>query len=220
MTSYRDRDDAHRTSAIVVALFADQDDAEQAVNDLHEAGFASDDIGVAMQDAGPPGATAERTDDPADGAAKGALSGGIVGGALGLLGSLLLPGVGPIVAGGLLGSVLAGAGVGAATGGLIGALVSMGISHEAAEHFDRGFREGGILVTVRADGRAMEARAILRDQSGDLGPSFAASDLLEAESAGVVEVEEPATPSVWAGPERRHPARLSYAGPERRLSTV
>ena len=221
MANYQERDDAHRTSAIVVALFMDPSDAEQALSDLREAGFAEDDIGVAVQDAARNETAGEVPgDSPAEGAAKGALSGGIVGGTLGLLGSLLLPGVGVIMAGGILGSILAGAGLGAATGGLIGALVSMGISQEEAEHFARGFREGGVLVTVRADDRAMEARAILRDRSGDLGPSFAASDLLDSQSAGAIEVGEshPALP--WEGKERRHPANLSYSGPERRTAPL
>lgn len=223
MTSHIDRDDARRTGAIVVALFMDQSDAEQAVNDLHEAGFTSDNIGVAMQETARPDDSKTSAESPAEGAAKGAakgaLSGGIVGGALGLLGSLLLPGIGPIVAGGILGTMLAGAGLGAATGGIIGALVTMGVTPEAAEHFDRGFREGGVLVTVRADDRAMEARAILRDRSGDLGPSYAASDLLDAESAGAVTFDEPREVFPGEGRERRSSESLSYSGPERRVSS-
>jgi hypothetical protein len=219
MTSSTDRDAAHRTGAIVVALFLGQEDAEQAINDLHEAGFSNDDIGVAMQESVRPVDSESPVESPAEGAAKGALSGGLVGGALGLLGSLLLPGIGPIVAGGILGTVLAGAGLGAATGGIIGALVSMGVSQEEAEHFDRGFREGGVLVTVRADERAMEARSILRDRSGDLGPSYAASDLLDPGSVGSVSVDEPGSVLPWEGRERRNPESLSYSGPERRVSS-
>jgi hypothetical protein len=217
MANNQEREDAHRTSAIVVALFMDPSDAEQALTDLREAGFAEDDVGVAVHDPARRETTGETSGDSAgEGAAKGALSGGIVGGTLGLLGSLLIPGVGLIMAGGILGSILAGAGIGAATGGLIGALVSMGISPEEAEHFERGFREGGVLVTVKADERAMEARAILRDRSGDLGPSFAASDLLDSQSAGAIEVEESGPELPREGKERRSQANLSYSGPERR----
>jgi uncharacterized membrane protein len=218
MTPDNAKDEARLTGAIVVALFLDQADAEQAINDLHEAGFINDDIGVAMHEGGRRADSATSAESTAEGAAKGALSGGIVGGALGLLGSLLLPGIGPIVAGGLLVTMLAGAGLGAATGGIIGALVNMGIPREVAEHFDRGFREGGVLVTVRADERAMEARAILRDRSGDLGPSYAASDLLDPDAAGTVSVNEPGSRLPWEGRERRHPESLSYSGPERRVS--
>jgi hypothetical protein len=219
MTSNTERDDADRTSAIVVALFLDQNDASDAITDLRGAGFAEDDIGIAMQDSTDRESGNEATGiTPAEGAAQGALSGGIVGGALGLLGSLLIPGVGPIIAGGLLGTMLAGAGIGAATGGLIGALVSVGVSQEAAEHFDRGFREGGVLVTVRADGRELEARTILRDRSGDLGPSYAASDLTSKESAGAVKLIDDRADEAWRGSERRSSLDLSYAGPERRFA--
>jgi hypothetical protein len=165
--------DKYRTSATVVGLFTDRDDASKAISDLREAGFTEKEIGIAMQDKKDLEDLSHQTGAPAaDGAAKGAVSGGVVGGIIGLLGSLLIPGIGPIVAGGVLGSMLAGAGIGAATGGIIGALIGLGVSKEEAEHFDRGFREGGILVTVGADERAMEARAILRDRGADLGPSY------------------------------------------------
>lgn len=163
-------DESQRTSAIVVALFMDQNDASDAITELKEAGFSDEGIGIAIQGREEGQPQDQPAGSPADGAAQGALSGGLVGGALGVLGTLLLPGVGPILAGGLLGSLLAGAGIGAAAGGLIGALVSLGVSPAAAEHFERRVREGGVLVTVRADERADEARAILRDRSGDLGP--------------------------------------------------
>jgi hypothetical protein len=176
MSSTVQKDEGRRTGAIVVAVFMDRNDAAQAIADLRSAGFDDADIGVAVQGTGSSAPTEPSAGDtPAEGAARGAVSGGLVGGALGLLGSLLLPGIGPILAGGILGTVLTGAGLGAATGGLLGALVSMGIPHEEAEHFERGFREGGVLVTVRADERAMVARTILRDRSGDLGPSRAPS---------------------------------------------
>ena len=230
------RKDFHRTSAIVVGLFIDRDDAAKAISDLREAGFTDDDIGVAMQDKVD---LQVPTDEgaPAEGAAKGALSGGLVGGAIGLLGSLLIPGLGPIIVGGVLGSTLAGAGIGAAAGGLIGALVGMGVSREEAEHFDRGFREGGVLVTVGANDRAMEARSILRDRGGDLGPSFRAGmdhDVIggsaeRATSAPGGETWKDGTedPDLgldqdgsgsYSGRERRAERNVSYAGPERRMN--
>ena len=69
------------------------------------------------------------------------------------VGALAIPGVGPIIAGGALASTLAGAGIGAAAGGIIGALAGMGVPEEDARHFERGFQQGGVLVTVAAGGR-------------------------------------------------------------------
>ena len=40
--------EVNRTSATVVALFIDRDDASDAIADLREAGFGDDDIGVAF----------------------------------------------------------------------------------------------------------------------------------------------------------------------------
>ena len=88
-----------------------------------------------------------------------------------MLGSLLIPGLGPVLAGGVLASTLAGVGIGAATGGLLGALMGLGVPEEDAKHFDRGFREGGTLVTVDAGARTPEALAILSRHEVDLGPS-------------------------------------------------
>jgi hypothetical protein len=155
----------------VVGLFHDRADAESAIENLKQAGFTNEQIGVAMRDRGEQRELADGTDTGvATGAATGAISGGIVGGLIGLLGSLLIPGIGPVVAGGVLASTLVGAGAGAATGGIIGALVGMGLSEEEATHFDTHFRQGGILVTVNAGARTDQAIDILQRHNADLGP--------------------------------------------------
>jgi uncharacterized protein (TIGR02271 family) len=156
----------------IVGLFHERRHAEEAIRDLKAAGFTEQQIGVAMQNREEQQSLIDDTgSQAAEGAAKGAVSGGIVGGLIGLLGSLLIPGVGPIVVGGVLASALTGAGIGAATGGLIGALMGLGVPEEDAQHFDRGIRAGGILVTVNAGARAQEAISILRSHEADLGPS-------------------------------------------------
>jgi len=173
----------------VVGLFTERRHAEQAIRDLKAGGFADDQIGVAMQNRDEQQSLMEDTgSQAAEGAATGAVSGGIVGGLIGLLGSLLIPGVGPIVVGGVLASALTGAGIGAATGGLIGALMGLGVPEEDAQHFDRGLRSGGILVTVDASGRADEARRILQGHGADLGPSTPGGDLeLDARTTEVAD---------------------------------
>ncbi len=163
------RSDSPRT---VVGLFTERRHAEQAIRDLKAAGFTDEQIGVAMKNREEQEQLEQDTgSQAAEGAAKGAVSGGIVGGLIGLLGSLLIPGVGPIVVGGVLASTLTGAGIGAAAGGLIGALMGLGVPEEDARHFDRGIREGGILVTVNAGTRVGEAVSILQRHGADLGPT-------------------------------------------------
>jgi uncharacterized protein (TIGR02271 family) len=155
-----------------VGLFTERTHAEQAIRDLKAAGFSDEQIGVAMQNREEQQQLIDDTgSQAAEGAAKGAVSGGIVGGLIGLLGSLLIPGVGPIVVGGVLASALTGAGIGAATGGLIGALMGLGVPEEDAQHFDRGLRSGGILVTVAAGSRVSDAVSILQGHGADLGPT-------------------------------------------------
>lgn len=197
----------------VFGMFSSSEDAIQAIRALQAAGFESDRIGIAMQDRAVQAEVIDATgSEAAEGAKTGAVSGGVVGGLIGLLGSLVIPGLGPIVVGGLLASTLTGAGVGALTGGLIGALIGAGASREEAEHFDAGFRSGGTLVTIDAAGRESEARAILTEAGGDLGPNWA----LENE-AGITPTESDFS---YDGAERRQWSDPSYEGPERRLLGV
>lgn len=162
-------------SGTVVGLFQDQPSAEAAIQRLKAAGFTEQQIGVAVRDRERQETLIEDTGtQAAEEATKGAVGGGVVGGVIGLLagvGALAIPGVGPIIAGGALASTLAGAGIGAAAGGLIGALVGMGVPEEDAQHFERGFKEGGILVTVQAGDRTEVARQALTEAGADLGPS-------------------------------------------------
>jgi hypothetical protein len=174
------RDLTGRTT--VAGLFREREAAERAINDLKDAGFSGDQIGVAMRDRTAQGELVEDTGTKAaEGATTGALGGGLLGGLVGFLvgiGALAIPGIGPVVAGGALasafglggGTAVAGAGIGAAAGGIAGALVGMGLPDEEAKHFETGFREGGVLVTVRAEARAMEALAILERNGADTGP--------------------------------------------------
>jgi uncharacterized membrane protein len=203
---------AETTGRIIVAVFEERAEAEDAIRDLQSAGFRNDQIGVATHDR--PGAgkdddatkIGDETDSGlAEGAATGALTGGVIGGLVGLISSLLIPGVGPVVVGGVLASSLLGVGVGAATGGLIGALVGMGVPEEDAKYFDEGLRGGKTLVTVNNTNEAPDqAISILQRHGGDLGPSRSRSTRSES----------------YRGEERRSHADTAYTGPERRLVGV
>ena len=210
--------DQDTTGRTVVGMFTNRPDAEAAIRELKAAGFADDQIGVALQD--------EQRDlrdltettghEAAEGAAKGAVSGGLIGGLIGLLGSLLVPGVGPIVVGGVLASTLTGAGIGAATGGIIGALVALGVPEADARHFDEGLRSGRTLVTVDAGARTAEALMLLDRHGMDFGPS-GASRYQSGFGAGGKPARERQR---YGGKERRTTSDPAYAGPERRLVGV
>src|SRR5919199_363163 len=153
----------------VVGVFHDRRRAEEAVQELHRAGFGDDQIGFAAREGeAPEGSEAiaegHEGGEAGEGAAKGAVGGGIIGGILGALATGLIPGIGPVIAGGLLAGIVGGVAIGAAGGGLLGALTgSMGVPEEEARYYDQEFKSGRTIVTVKADGRYDEAQRILRD---------------------------------------------------------
>jgi Heat induced stress protein YflT len=177
-----------RGRAVIAGLFTDRDEAVAAIEDLKAAGFRPEDVGVAMRDRTAQGELVEDTGTKAaEGAAAGAVGGGALGALVGFLvglGALAIPGIGPVVAGGALatafglagGTAVAGAGIGAAAGGIVGALVGMGIPEEEARYFERGFREGGVLVTVTGRDRAPEALRILERHGADTGAGLRSRD--------------------------------------------
>jgi hypothetical protein len=90
------------------------------------------------------------------GAGVGAAIGG-AGGLLAAAGLFAVPGIGPILA---LGPLAAGL-TGAAAGGLIGGLVDLGVPRERGEYYEGQVKQGRVLCTVEAGGRADEVRQVL-----------------------------------------------------------
>ncbi len=170
----------------VAGLFRDRKSAERAIDDLKEAGFKGDQIGIVMRDPSEGGGInkSERaaTTHATSGAMTGVVGGGLLGGLAGYLlaiGALTIPGIGPVLAGGAIAEALGlgvigttaavGAGIGAAAGGLVGALVGMGIPEEEARYFEKGLGTQEVLITVKAGARVMEALAILETNDADTG---------------------------------------------------
>ena len=166
---------AETTGITVVSLFPTRARAEAAVRDLKRAGFTDQEIGVVMQDPGKPDLHPDAGESTSHAAAVGAVSGSLLGGLVGLLGSLLIPGLGPLLLGGVLASTLTGAGLGAAAGGLAKILMTLGVPESDAEHFERGLRAGGILLTVSAAHRTADAVRIIESHEADLGPGTAST---------------------------------------------
>jgi len=123
-------------------------------------GYKSDDISVMMSDDTRkthfgdvrPGTELSGGTKAAEGLGKGAAIGGGVGAALAAIfaigTSIAIPGLGLIVAGPIA-AALAGAGAGGATGGLIGALIGAGIPEDRAKEYERGIKDGGVLIGTR-----------------------------------------------------------------------
>ena len=159
-----------------IGVFSHRRDAEDALHELRNSGFAMDRVSVIAQDIDGKDNIAgaevhDQVGNKADeGASLGAVSGGTLGGLTGLLvglGTLAIPGVGPIMLAGAtataIATTLAGAGIGAAAGSLLGGLVGLGIPEEEARGYNSRVERGHYLVIV--DGTAAEiakAEAIMR----------------------------------------------------------
>lgn len=152
---------AINSSDTVIGVFHDHTHAQQAVQALKRAGFSDEQVGVLGRHGNEHG-----DDDSGTFAEEGALSGLAAGASVGALWGLgivagVLPGIGPAIAGGTLGVMLSSAAAGAAAAGLAGALVGLGIPEEEAEFYEGEFKAGRTLVTVKTNGRDLDAVAIL-----------------------------------------------------------
>ena len=145
-------------SRTVTGLFRDRESAERAYNSLSSRGYSTDDVNLMMSEETRKKHFADRDtselgDKAWEDAGKGAAIGGGVGATLGALAAigttLALPGLGLLIAGPIAAGI-AGLGAGSLTGGLIGYLVGHGIPEEHAKEYDRGVREGGIVMGVNA----------------------------------------------------------------------
>jgi hypothetical protein len=136
-------------------MFRDRDSAERAYGSLTSRGYSRDDVTLLMSDEARKRHFREDPDtELGSKAAEGAGVGAVVGGGLGAVlaalaaaGTIALPGIG-LIAMGPIAAALAGGAAGAAGGGLLGGLIGSGIPEEHAKQYDRGIREGNIVMGV------------------------------------------------------------------------
>ncbi len=164
-----------------IGMYFDRAPAEAAVDRLHGLGYDQNDIGVMMDDKTRERAFAAMTHAKgSEGVAAGATIGGVLGAivagltATGSVAAIAATGgrAAPLVAG-PLGAARAGLGAGAAGGGIIGGLVGLGIGEGRAKEYEKGLREGGILVAVKPKshehrGDVRRALAESRTSTGEL----------------------------------------------------
>lgn len=152
-------------NTVIVGVFYERAQADQAMWDLQKAGFH--DVGFIVRDDMTTQSLPARAEkDQGTGEhnhriAIDAAAGGIVGGVVGAVVALLISGIGSVIAGGIITTTLGGAVLGAATGGLIGVLRDLGVSEEAAQRYEAEVRSGRTIVIVQADERPLEAFHIL-----------------------------------------------------------
>ena len=160
---YDEKDDAFESD-----MYFDRDTAAGAVDRLHGLGYGRDDISVMMDDktrekAFSATVNAKGSEGVAAGATIGGVLGAIVAGLTATGSVAAIAGTGglatPLVVGPLA-AALAGLGVGAAGGGIVGGLIGVGIGEKRAKEYEKGLREGGIIVAVRP--KSKEHRADVR----------------------------------------------------------
>lgn len=158
----RTSDSGWSTKNLVTGLYDTPDAAGRAYQDLTTRhGYKADDISVVMSDDTrrrhfgdvKPGQEFKEGSKAAEGAGIGGGIGLGVGAAIGALvataTAIAIPGIGLIFAGPIAGAI-AGAGAGGATGTIVGALIGAGIPENRAAEYERGLKEGGILLGTRA----------------------------------------------------------------------
>jgi hypothetical protein len=144
-----------RESRMMTGLFRDRESAEGAYRSLNSRGYGKDDVNLLMSEDTRKKYFADSDTELGtkawEDAGKGAAIGGGVGATLAAIAAigttLALPGLGLLIAGPIA-AALAGGGAGALTGGLIGALVGHGIPEDRAKEYDKGIRDGGIVMGV------------------------------------------------------------------------
>jgi hypothetical protein len=148
----------------LTASFSDVESAERAYNKLRERGYHDDEISVIMSedsmkkhfgdnDKKKDKDKSEFGNKAAEGAGIGGGIGSVVGAAAGIIvalgTSVVIPGLGIVIAGPLAAG-LAGAGAGGLAGGIVGGLIGAGIPEERAERYEKGIKEGHIVIAVQA----------------------------------------------------------------------
>jgi hypothetical protein len=178
--------------AYEMGMYYDREPAEAAVNRLHGLGYTQDEISLMMDDKTRERAFASLTNvKGSEGVAAGATIGGvlvaIVAGLTATGSVAAIAGTGglaaPLVAGPLA-AALAGLGAGAAGGGIIGGLIGLGVGESKAKEYEKGLRNGGILIAVRP--KSPEARADVR-RALDYGGTTIGSVESDVDYAGEID---------------------------------
>ncbi|MDP1910437.1 MAG: hypothetical protein Q8K85_19220 [Hyphomicrobium sp.] len=150
---------------LVSAVFDNRMEAERAVSQLRNAGVQDSKISVIAQSEGESAVT---TDGSGEEVAKDVIGTAALGAGAGtLLGiaALAIPGVGPLVAAGAIastaipGAALTGAAIGAAAGGLTGLLKDHGVDESDAAYYEGQINQGGVFVSVDADGGSLDRQS-------------------------------------------------------------
>lgn len=152
---------------ITLATFSTREDAEKAINQLHnELNINHDDISYVYKNTDNEVREVDTKDVSSSTPKEGAVGGAKIGGTIGAIAGIatvigVIPVIGPVFAAGPLmaalgltgaiGTTAAGAVTGAAAGGLVGALMNLGVGEENAKRYADYVTAGNVLVSVHSD---------------------------------------------------------------------
>ena len=153
-------------SKTVIGVFATEQKAEKAVQELRHSGFSDNEISVVGPDSRKGGNGQSQSGSHGAGLGDGAVWGAGIGGTAGLLataGALAIPGFGPILAMGPLAATITAA----AGGGIAGALVDFGIPEQQSKQYEKQVKEGHFLTVLKTNQDAQKAQNILRQEGAN-----------------------------------------------------
>lgn len=167
-------------SIVILGVFSNRVNAENAISELEAQSYNPKDMSILMKDSKEAKVISDNTGaSVAEDTMKGASTGAVVGGVAGFLAGTLLPGLGGFLIGGPIGAALgltgaaastvSGVATGAVAGGLIGALTStFDLTEDEARTYETRINEGGILVAVPArNGEEGEVKDIMKEFDAD-----------------------------------------------------
>jgi hypothetical protein len=149
--------------ASAVGVFDDLDSAENTINELRQAGFQADEIGIighVNQDPTVP--TPPAMNAPEGNAITGFVKGSVLGTIVGTLVIVVIPGLGAIAGAGHWFEIIGGAALGAVAGGVLIAFSSFVFARGKTRFLAAELEKGRFVVTVKNPGRKEEAASVLR----------------------------------------------------------
>lgn len=152
------------TQPSTIGVYDDLSKAEHAIDELRQAGFRADEIGIIGHVAEGKVPTPPEMHAPEDNAINALIKGGVLGAIIGAFVILVVPGVGDVAGFGRWFDVVGGAALGGCAAGVILAFGSFLFWRPKTRFYNAQLEQGNFIVTVKNPGRKDEAASVLRRQ--------------------------------------------------------
>jgi len=153
---------ANEPSAI--GVYDDLEKAENAIDELRQAGFPPDEIGIIGHVVDGVVPAPSEMHAPEENAISALIKGGILGGVVGAFVMLVIPGLGQVAGLGRWFDIVGGAALGACVCGVVLAFGSFLLWRPKTRFFVTELEKGNFIVTVKNPARKQEAVSVLSRQ--------------------------------------------------------